>query len=662
MSADWIDKLAIDFARRVQARQLRCDYTIAQLPAYSGGTPQDPLPIYNLNTGQTYGIPLSDVSTIISASNYEYVFNANYGYGFSVNGTGAANTTALQNAINACAAAGGGIVIIQTGTYQLAGGVTVPTTAPICIRGGVFGQTVLVQNNSADTFTVTNGDSADAQFQNLHIKYATTSLAGNGFTMKNCHNIEFSYCRVESATNGWYIFDCGQVYLFKCSTAGKSNATSGVFIDGGNPSDSSNSSILVSLLECQINGSSAGSGVILGICQTITFTSTTFLGWVDAVDVGNQLVLTNPDRGTNGIPAGSPGTGSGQWSGAGGASPQGPLTQLISFVSCNFNQGTVLNAVYLHPPTYQYGGTGTKYPWYISDFRFTDCLMEGTKGFFSTVDTTATYPGAPASSYGFTGAINIENCSASFNSGYGMHFQVGVGITIVGGIACANTTAGIFLDGVTASNAAWTLTNVAISGVKFGRRVDNGGSQNTGIVIDGSPNLIEIAGCDLSSHINYGISITGSPTNILVSGCSLMNNASGAIYMNNTPQGVTFVGCLLMGEASSYAPLVVGGAFVATGSNIAIYSCPGYNDQSPNIYPSGVGVSSATSGYYYNATIGGATAPWLGPWVVYVSGSGGVVSTAGTSTHLSTGTFYLQPAQSISQASPTGGLWVGIGE
>jgi hypothetical protein len=95
------------------------------------------------------------------------------------------NTTALQSAVNAAVTAGGGIIFIPAGTYQMSGPVTVSgLTGGIIIQGSSCGTQLIVQGN-VNLFNVSgnNGVFGGTRFRDLSIQYpkgATTGIAISG--------------------------------------------------------------------------------------------------------------------------------------------------------------------------------------------------------------------------------------------------------------------------------------------------------------------------------------------------------------------------------------------------------------------------------------------------------------------------------------------------
>lgn len=570
------------------------------------------------------------------------IYNALH-YGLSTtDAVGTTNTTSLQAAINACSAAGGGVVLIPNGTYQFNGGLTIPLTGNVNLTGETIGSTVLVQNANADFFTVANGSIASGNnFNMLHLEYASTSLTGNAFTLINVDTQTFTEVRVTHATHGWYMFDAGNITLTDCATQMSTNGVSSMYLDGGNPAHNHQSAILIKVTGCTFVGTQ-GSNIILGNADTISFSDCHFYGCDNEVDIGNQLVTTNLLRGNTGHP-GIPSSFS-------GGTPF--ETSLLDFINCEFDQGTTQSCFYIHPPTY------FTYPWNVLNVRFTESRWGGMRGVYMTNDTTATYPGAPSSSYGLTAGVFIGNCVATFNNAYGIHIQAGSNINISGGFYASNAIAGLFIDDTLGGGG--NVFNVSVSGAQFTGMVGNGGSQNTGITIAGNPQNTLIAACDLSHHnpasgAGYSIQLTGSPNNTTIVACNLAFNKTAGILFSGTPQGVLVSSCILQGASSGIPPVDSSGFTV---SNCVISDCIGYNDQHTVLLNA---TGSATPVSSNDFTFSGT--PYMGPMVAYIATGGNVALIGGglsPAGGMTSGTFYLSSGEVIQQASP--GTWTLIGQ
>jgi hypothetical protein len=142
------------------------------------------------------------------------VFNA-VDYGLTVlDLIGTANTGALQLAVDAAIAAGGGTVYIPEGTYLLKGSVILDgkgVTAGLVIKG-TSGASELFQQTADDIFTVKDWNGGwGIRFQFLRLRYATGLIVGLPFAA-----ITASSTYTPSACEN---IVCEAVYFLNCPTA-----------------------------------------------------------------------------------------------------------------------------------------------------------------------------------------------------------------------------------------------------------------------------------------------------------------------------------------------------------------------------------------------------------------------------------------------------------
>jgi hypothetical protein len=102
-------------------------------------------------------------------------------YGMAVANTPTANTAALQAAVSAAIAAGGGIVFIPAGIYNMSPSVVISglTTGGIVIQGSSAG-TQLVAQGSGDMFQVNNNNGVygGTRFRDISFQYPKGSTSG----------------------------------------------------------------------------------------------------------------------------------------------------------------------------------------------------------------------------------------------------------------------------------------------------------------------------------------------------------------------------------------------------------------------------------------------------------------------------------------------------
>jgi len=174
------------------------------------------------------------------------VFNVkSAAYGAIGNGI-ADDTTAIQSAITACGAAGGGIVLLPAGTYLISTGLTITTAATIlsgiaegattlyttssidmititgpavpAVAGGVMNMTITANGTKA-SFAVVVGLSFEPILENLMIHHFAGTGAGPsasfGVSVGNCSNLK---ARGISMSDGGYLLGTGNasVYFSDC--------------------------------------------------------------------------------------------------------------------------------------------------------------------------------------------------------------------------------------------------------------------------------------------------------------------------------------------------------------------------------------------------------------------------------------------------------------
>lgn len=164
-------------------------------------------------------------NTDFSALGIFNVLNQNYGPGGMVpndqsGSQPATNVTALREAINAAASAGGGLVFIPCGTYYLSGSVDIsaPPNVGLIIAGSSEG-TTLIQIGSNDTFSLSGFTSGlGIQFQDLTIMYSTAPvLTGVAINLSDCQNVTCRRVYFSDCPNSIVLFDCTQCGLIDCT-------------------------------------------------------------------------------------------------------------------------------------------------------------------------------------------------------------------------------------------------------------------------------------------------------------------------------------------------------------------------------------------------------------------------------------------------------------
>jgi hypothetical protein len=162
----------------------------------------------------------------LSAIGIFNVLDQNYGdHGNGGMGTGkdgGKNRDALQAAVNAALAAGGGLVFIPCGIYKIAGTIMISLTTDVgLIIAGSSGGTALVQQNAVDSFSVQSSVSdnkAGVRFQDLLLQYGSSATSGTAISVSHlqnvsCERVFFSNCP-QAVSYGDNALQCG---LFDCT-------------------------------------------------------------------------------------------------------------------------------------------------------------------------------------------------------------------------------------------------------------------------------------------------------------------------------------------------------------------------------------------------------------------------------------------------------------
>ncbi len=118
-----LDAFFVERARQRAAMQPRCDFTVNELPTLTIPAASDMIPVWH--NGQLYQALISAINAIPSQFQLGYFNVVNYG---AVSQTD--STAAIQRAINAALAAGGGIVFFPPGNWI--------TSAPLLTGSGII--------------------------------------------------------------------------------------------------------------------------------------------------------------------------------------------------------------------------------------------------------------------------------------------------------------------------------------------------------------------------------------------------------------------------------------------------------------------------------------------------------------------------------------------
>lgn len=168
-----------------------------------------------LKTGTTTPVNLKDAFSGIASSVFYNVKDAPYSA--VANGT-ADDTTPIQDAIDACAAAGGGVVWFPTGTYKITSALTL-TNNKVSLWGPNARAAVIKQaTNTAEVLTVNLGSASNGGQFIMGLGFDHSLNATNGVSFSSTSSgMKMLGCRVtarftngvsDASLNGIYAQDC----------------------------------------------------------------------------------------------------------------------------------------------------------------------------------------------------------------------------------------------------------------------------------------------------------------------------------------------------------------------------------------------------------------------------------------------------------------------
>jgi parallel beta-helix repeat protein len=240
---------------------------------------------------------------------------------------------------------------------------------------------------------------------------------------------------------------------------------------------------------------------------------------------------------------------------------------------------------------------------------------------------------------------------------YGIYITAGSDIQLVGVNCSGNGTSSESPNGI------GVYVNGSVADVRIVGAICNGPvlgessaiTQEYGIYVGDATGVV-IEGCSLTSNTQYGVFLTGV-TDVTVSSCDLyyssITPSVGGIYLIGGTSGSTNVfvrGCNISGYGSYTS------AFDAitssTLTNVQVTNCAGYNDQQVRLAHTSPGSGS----------FNGVTYQYFGPVAFYVTGSSLVILVDTHNTHLSGGSFSLNPGESAQISSGTISTFLMIGK
>jgi hypothetical protein len=217
----------------------------------------------------------------------------------------------------------------------------------------------------------------------------------------------------------------------------------------------------------------------------------------------------------------------------------------------------------------------------------------------------------------------------------------GPGLQIVGGSGAttATPTNVEVLGGYYSLNGASPATGLQSAGIVI-TAGSNGplGMRVTGAACNNSLFNTETPHVFAASTQQYGIYVTGPAQSIRINGCDFTGNLTSGAHVDGTngaPVNVFIKDCDFTGPVSALQ-------VVTPVSNLQVTECPGYNDKGKLI---ATAILLGTA--FTIAQLG--TVPYYGPGECYVNGAGGTggVKINAQLTHLTQGSFYLQPSETI---------------
>ena len=512
-------------------------------------------------------------------------YAVNYGLVEGMTADPVANLSALNAAVAAAIANGGGAVRLPAGDFPIEGTISVNfgMADVAVVIAGFSGQTRLYQTTSDDIFYVS--DSSGGSFtviQDLRLKFApmtlgTTPAAVNisGCEGVVCEHIYFEDCPIALKTDG----NCGQCGLFECTIDYDLKNLEGETINGQtmvylNGSDDFITGCVIR--QQPVGGESAGplncTGVALGSNNNGQFVTDTH----------------------------------------------------ISDFAFGMTIGDGLNEVYCSDVLIEAQQTAliikTLEGAAITDIHFTGCTFSATRGGGYAGNTSGVIISANGYESIKVAGIYFTNCSVFGFAYSGIEIDSGQNIVITGGQYSSNgqspgteepyNAAGIAILG----GSDITISGADCSGVNgFWSQVTGATTQQYGICIAG-----------------------GDASDVLVVGCNLTGNATSGLYLlelsGTTPGHVYIRDCDATGYTGGWSVAL---DIASTAQIVHVTNCAGYNDQSPAFIP--VPASGPPAGPFHNYTYG-----YFGPVSFYVGAATGTSVLIGShATLLGMGAYYL---------------------
>ncbi len=457
--------------------------------------------------------PESDLSAI-------GIYNA-LDYGMMPGNHAHDNKSALQDAVSAAIAAGGGTVLIPYGQYNINGPILVnatdspPGTSIAITIMGTSGNTALDVQNPEDLFDVTTSlDGTDAVvFQDLDIAYAVGNKKNLNAAINVMQgNVRLLRVAITDAQNAVVFGDTAQCAMLHCTINYTSDGPdTGRAVTLGLPSGSAARGAYIAF--CTFitqpesgsppGGPTSGVGILITAAEDVRVVAT-------RIEAFEQGVLIQPT---------SAGTSA---------------TKLyFRNVNAYTNSGNPLRgaAIAVEPLP-----LGT-----VKDVEFVGC------DFGPTAATPTDFPGAGIyidQGSGFVDQVRLVSCYSCAWNGPGLQIEGASNVEVLGGYYSCN---GVDLVSPPSTMAAGIVIAITGTGTVSGVRIVGAGCTNS--VYSLGPN-----GAWLASTQDYGIAIGSNASDISVRDCDLTGNLLDA-------------------------------ATVVGGAGVAVTDCAGYNDQAKVLPP-----------------------------------------------------------------------------
>jgi hypothetical protein len=486
------------------------------------------------------------------------VLDTSYGGGMSPTRTGSQNATALQAAINAAQAAGGGMVLIPSINgipYKIQGTIYIGTTptpiaTPLVFSGTAQGtkDTPLLQKvldtgqpDNTDLFFVDTNSGGDKDiggiiFQNLQIEYISGATSGAAIHVAAGQNVRILRSVFQDCPQAVWFRDTLQCSIFECTATYNHNTPAPSCIQLGDDA-SGVAAKEIYIASCTFLASGiGGNGLVIEGAEHIRVMNVRLEGFSQGINItpgaptsggqntlkhhfGNVTVFTYNPSGSTG-PAVT-------------IQPLGSQNvSEIVFAECTFEPSA--NGVSLGPGVFidegAYGAT-------VTDIRFVSCRVTRWTG--PGIEITS------GSNIEIVGGLYAANASGSNPSGGSGGVSItgpATGIRIVGA-ACIGTYPYVINQGAPttppAQDVGIYIAGAGASNVIIDHCDLTGNSQHAVLIGSGGLTVsnVFIRNCNANGYgtlpIN-AIDVVGQVSNVQITACVLKMRRSGAARRNES--------------------------------------------------------------------------------------------------------------------------------